>query len=186
MSKRIWVLVGPSGTGKTTIANDLVSQVPGLRRAVTCTTRAPREGERDGVDYHFVSEEQFDFLLSAGKLVEHTIYGGFRYGLPVDQFLEAEQAAMDILAVLDIQGVHHLRALFGPERVRAIFLCSPSEAELRRRMQQRGSSPEEIAKRLALVPLELTDAEGCDHVVATDASYPEVFAHVKGLITAGA
>ncbi len=182
MSKRVWVLVGPSGTGKTTIAQDLVGQVPQLRKAVTCTTRPPREGEREGVDYFFVSEEQFDFLLAAGKLIEHTIYGGYRYGLPVDQFLEAEQAGADMLAVLDIQGVHHLRSTFGPERVRAIFLCSPSEEELRRRMRERGSSPEEIASRLSLVAQELTDAETCDYVVPTDASYPEVYQQVKRLL----
>lgn len=182
MSKRIWVLVGPSGTGKTTIAQELVAKVSDLRKAVTCTTRAPRDGERDGVDYFFVSEEQFDFLLASGKLIEHTIYGGFRYGLPVDQFLEAEQAGADMLAVLDIQGVHHLRNTFGPERVRAIFLCSPSEEELTRRMRERGSSPDEIARRLALVPQELTDAEGCDFVLSTDAPYPEVYAQVHRLI----
>ena len=182
MSKRVWVLVGPSGTGKTTIARDLMAQVAILRKAITCTTRAPREGERDGVDYFFVSEEQFDFLLASGKLIEHTIYGGYRYGLPVDQFIEAEQAGVDMVAVLDIQGVHHLRSTFGPERVRAIFLCSPSEAELTRRMRERGSSDDEIAKRLALVPQELTDAEGCDFVVGTDAPYPDVFAQVKRLI----
>lgn len=182
MSKRVWVLVGPSGTGKTTIARDLVAQVPGLRKAITCTTRPPREGERNGVDYHFVTEEQFDFLLASGKLIEHTIYGGYRYGLPVDQFLEAQEAGHDMLAVLDIQGVHHLREALGTERVRAIFLCSPSEAELARRMRERGSSEAEIAKRLALVPQELTDAETCDFVVGTDAPYPQVYQQVKSLI----
>lgn len=181
MSKRIWVLVGPSGTGKTTIARDLVSELPRLRRAITCTTRPPRDGEREGLDYFFVTDEQFDFLLASGKLIEHTIYGGSRYGLPVDQFREAEAAGEDMLAVLDIQGVHHLRATFGPERVRAIFLCSPAEEELARRMRERGSSPEEIARRLSLVPLELTDAEACDHVLPTDAAYPEVYRQVKAL-----
>ncbi|MNK49204.1 Guanylate kinase [compost metagenome] len=182
MSKRIWVLVGPSGTGKTTIALELISKVPHLRKAITCTTRAPREGERSGVDYYFVSDEQFDFLLASGKLIEHTIYGGFRYGLPVDQFLEAEQAGADMLAVLDIQGVHALRSKFGLERIRAIFLCSPSEEELTRRMRERGSNPEEIARRLSLVPQELEDAEGCDYVLSTDAPYPEVYAQVVRLI----
>ncbi len=182
MSNRVWVLVGPSGTGKTTIARDLVAEVPRLRRAVTCTTRPPRAGEREGFDYFFVSEEQFDFLLASGKLVEHTIYGGSRYGLPLDQFLEAEQAGDAMVAVLDIQGVHHLREAIGSVRVRAIFLRSPSNDELRRRMQERGSGPEEIARRLSLVPLELEDAASCDDVVATDASYAEVYRQVKNLI----
>lgn len=184
MSNRVWVLVGPSGTGKTTIARDLVAEVPGLRRAVTCTTRSMRDGEREGIDYYFVTPEQFDFLLASGKLVEHTIYGGNRYGLPLDQFLEAEQAGQDMLAVLDIQGVHNLRNVLAPDRVKAIFLCSPSEGELKRRMQERGSPPEEIARRLSLVPLELQDAEGCDFVVQTDTEYPEVYGRVKQLITA--
>jgi guanylate kinase len=182
MKQHVWVLVGPSGTGKTTIARALVAEFPRLRRAVTCTTRPPREGEREGVDYYFVSEEQFDFLLAAGKLVEHTIYGGRRYGLPVDQFLEAELAGESMLAVLDIQGVHHLREALGRERVRAVFLRSPSEAELTRRMRARGSEAGEIARRLSLVPLELTDAEHCDHVVDTDAPYEEVYGAVKRLM----
>lgn len=178
MSGRVWVLVGASGSGKTTLAKEL-GELPGCRRAVTCTTRAPRPGEVEGLDYHFVSEQQFDFLLASGALLESTEYGGARYGLPEREVTRTPE--LDVLCVLDLAGVHHLRALLPAERLATIYLAAPSASELERRMRERGSQDTEIAGRLALRETEERDADLCEHVVPPG-SFPEVKAAVLRLM----
>lgn len=174
MGGNVWVLVGPSGTGKTSLAKALPAKVPNLKRAVTCTTRAPRPGEHEGVDYYFVTDEQFDFLLASGKLVESTLYGGARYGLPSDQFTTLGER--DLVCVLDMAGVEHLRNLLKPGQIHAVFLESPSDTELAERMHARGSTPHEIARRLSLLASEASQAIECDYRVSTHAPYEDVLA----------
>ncbi|HEY9898064.1 MAG TPA: hypothetical protein V6D00_02675 [Pantanalinema sp.] len=180
MAGNVWILIGPSGTGKTSLAKDLPRRVPGLKRAVTCTTRAPRNGEQEGIDYYFVSDEQFDFLLASGKLLESTTYGGRRYGLPAGQFLE--NGGHDLVCVLDMAGVQHLRDLLAPGKARAIFLESPSPETLKERMEARGSTPDEVERRLGLIALENGQASACDHRVSTTPPYAEVLETVARLI----
>lgn len=179
MNGKVWILVGPSGTGKTTLAKELPRRVPALRRAVTCTTRAPRPGEHEGVDYYFVTAEQFDFLLASGKLLESTTYGGNRYGLPADQFTELSEH--DVLCVLDQVGVENLRMRLQPDRLRVVYLESPSAGELEARMRARGSTEGEIARRLALREEEC-HPDHCDYRLATDAPYEEVRAELERII----
>jgi len=181
MNGKVWILVGPSGTGKTTLAKELPQRVPKLRRAVTCTTRAPRPGEHEGVDYYFVTNEQFDFLLASGKLLESTTYGGNRYGLPADQFTELRDH--DVICVLDMVGVENLRMRLQPDLLRVVYLLSPSAAELAKRMRARGSSEEEIERRLALREQEECHPDHCDYRLATDAPYEEVRAELERIIT---
>lgn len=180
MRHHVWVLIGPSGTGKTTIAKDLPRMRPRVSRAITCTTRSPRPHEQEGVDYRFVSDEVFDQLLASGGLVEWTSYGGNRYGLPADQFQALSDH--DLVCVLDLPGVFHLRERLGAEQVRAVYLQSPAPERLAERMRARGSSEEEIARRLAMLDAEREQAKACDEVIATDAPYEEVLREVLELV----
>lgn len=181
MAGNVWILIGPSGTGKTSLAKDLPRRVAGLKRAITCTTRAPRAGEQEGIDYYFVNDAQFDFLLASGKLLESTTYGGQRYGLPADQFIE--DGRHDLVCVLDMAGVQHLRDLLAPGRARAVFLESPSPEVLKARMEERGSTPDEVDRRLALTVLESGQASECEYRISTTPPYDEVLETVARLIT---
>jgi len=176
----LWVLVGPSGSGKTSLAKALPEQVTGLRRAVTCTTRPRRAGEIEGVDYRFVSDPEFDAMLSGGGLVEWTAYGGAHYGLPADQFARHPEA--DWICVLDQAGIHHLRDRFGRERVRAVFLAPPTGDDLAARMRARGSTEAEIQARLATVARELSAAEDCDYRIETARPFADVLSSLAELI----
>ncbi len=159
----IWALAGPSGSGKTTLAAALVERSGGnLRRARTCTTRPPRAGERPGVDYTFVSVDDFDRLSSHGALLEETTYNGHRYGVPASEIGLSDE----VVVVVDPPGIRHLRARFG-ERVVAVCLSGYSEADLTARMVGRGAEPAEIEARLRNLAEEAEALESaCDHRIA--------------------
>ncbi|MBM3266461.1 MAG: 50S ribosome-binding GTPase [Candidatus Sericytochromatia bacterium] len=163
----IWVLAGPSGSGKTTLANALVDRSGGLvRRARTCTTREPRPGEVSGVDYTFVSAEEFQRLADSGALVEETTYGGNRYGVPVSEI----PPDREVLVVVDPPGIRHLRSRFGGARVVAICLSGYSETDLAARLVGRGADPGEIEARLRNLAAEAAALDGvCDFRVAPGA-----------------
>lgn len=181
MPGRVWALVGPSGSGKTTLAKDLASQLPGLVRAITATTRPPRPGEREGIDYRFLTEHSFQELASNGALAEQTCYGGHQYGLPVDQLSVLEQA--DLVAVVDAEGIRHLRALLGRDSVRVVFLEVPEASLLAARMTERGSSAEEVARRMVTVEAEQAMRDLSDEVVVVGdyrATYEAIARLIQG------
>jgi guanylate kinase len=157
----LWVVVGPSGSGKTTLVEALVRSRDGLVRAVTCTTRAPRQGERDGVDYCFRSEEAFSAMLEGGELVEHTRYGGYRYGLPWSSLGDGRQA---VVVVVDPPGVANLRQGLGRPMV-VLGLAGPGEDELRRRLSGRGDAEADIRTRLVLARDEAEAIRACADVL---------------------
>jgi guanylate kinase len=141
-----------------------LERVPGLQLAVSATTRQPREGEVNGRDYHFLSEEDFDRRVAAGEFVEHAVYAGNRYGT-----LRSELArpARGIVLEIDVQGARQVRETL-PEATR-IFIEPPSFDDLARRLARRGSdSPAEIVRRLEAARKELAAAEEFDHRVVND------------------
>ena len=140
------MLVGASGSGKTSLALGLLERLPGMSRAITCTTREPRPGEVDGRDYRFLDRARFETVRAAGGLVEWTEYAGNLYGLPGDQFEHLIDT--DLVCVLDEAGVRHLRSLLGPTRVKAFRLVSPGSEQLKERMLERGSDSDETLRRL--------------------------------------
>jgi guanylate kinase len=151
------VVSGPSGAGKSTILARVLQEVPDLRFSVSHTTRAPRrsEGERDGVQYHFVSREEFERLRASGRFLEWAEVHGELYGTSLDEYERADRDGVDLLLDLDVQGAQQLRGRF-PDSV-SVFILPPSYRALERRLRTRGSDDEEsFQRRLAAAGEELT------------------------------
>jgi guanylate kinase len=164
MTTPILVITGPSGVGKGTLIKGLLEQIPGLELAVSATTRKPRAGEVNGVDYHFLSEEDFDRRVAAGEFVEHAEYAGNRYGTLRS---ELSRPARGIVLEIDVQGARQVRESL-PEAV-LIFIEPPSFEDLERRLVARASDrPEQIERRLAAAREELAAAGEFDHRIVND------------------
>lgn len=151
---RLVVLSGPSGVGKSTVLSYLRSAQGGPWLSVSATTRAPRPGEVDGVEYFFVDDPGFDKLIENGELLEWATFAGNRYGTPRRPVLDRLAAGVPVLLELDIQGARQVRAAM-PEAL-LVFLAPPSWDELVRRLVGRGTEPEHvIAERLKAAEEEL-------------------------------
>ena len=159
------VLTGPSGVGKDAVLAALRERLPAAHFAVTATTRPPREGEREGVHYYFLSEEAFRDLLARGGLLEHEQYANGRlYGVPRVPIAEALAAGKDVLLRVDVRGARTIKRL-APSAV-TIFLYHPGGLEaLQQRMIERGDPPEAIAQRLAIARAELESMAEFDYAV---------------------
>lgn len=155
----ILLISGPSGAGKSTVYQELMRREPRLAFSVSATTRPPRPGERDGVDYHFVSDEQFDALLAADAFLEWAHVHGCRYGTRRED-LERMQAAGQIpLLDIDVQGGAQVLDRCGGEVV-SVFLWPPSWEALEARLRGRGTDAAEvIARRLANARWEVDAAD---------------------------
>ena len=164
---RLTVLAGPSGVGKGTVATLIAERHRRVFLSVSATTRPPRVGEVDGVNYRFVTEEQFETMVQRGEMLEWATYSGCRYGTPR---LAIEQALSDnrpALLEIDLDGARQVRRHM-PEALR-IFLAPPSFAELERRLEERGTeSPEARSARLTVARLELEAQSEFDAVVIND------------------
>jgi guanylate kinase len=164
----VLVVTGPSGVGKGTLIRTLREQVPGLELSVSATTRAPRPGEEDGVDYHFLSEPEFERRLTAGDFIEHAEYAGNRYGTLRSEIGRArETGAKALVLEIEVQGARQVReALPGAVQV---FIAPPSEEALRTRLVGRGSDePDQIERRLAVAAEELGARDEFKHVIVND------------------
>jgi len=161
------VVSAPSGTGKTTVCHRLVSADAGLELSVSHTTRSPRPGERDGVDYHFVSRQEFERLVAEGAFLEHAEYRGNLYGTSRAAVEGPLAAGRDLLLEIEVQGARQLQTRL-PE-ARLIFLLPPSRKELERRLRARGTESEEvIARRLEVASQELPEVLRYDYAVLND------------------
>jgi guanylate kinase len=165
------LISAPSGGGKTTLCNQLLAARPGMVRAITCTTRGPRPGEKNGVDYYFLKAEDFQRRVKAGDFLEHATVYGNGYGLLKSELLGKLRAGKDVLLNVDVQGAATIRkqAQSEPEFRRAlvtIFLTPASLAEVRRRLKTRGAdSPEVIRKRLAAAKAEIAQWRHFDYLL---------------------
>lgn len=175
--KRIPLLLlisAASGAGKTTLVQQLLAARPGMKRAVTCTTRPPRKGEQDGVDYHFLSEDRFAKLVKAGKFLEHAKVYGLRYGLLRAEVVKKLRAGTDVLVNVDVQGAATIRgkAATDPELKRSLvtlFLTPPSMAVLEQRLRKRGTDSDKvIARRLRAAKREIKQWGQFDYLVISD------------------
>lgn len=160
----LFVLAAPSGAGKTSIVRALLEREPGMRLSISYTTRPPRPGEADGVDYHFVDEAKFMALKSAGEFLEHAFVHGNWYATSATWLKGEVQAGHDMLLEIDWQGARQVRALI-PDAV-LVFILPPSLATLRERLEKRGTDrPEVIARRLEAAREEMRHCGDFDYVI---------------------
>jgi len=147
MKGKIFVISAPSGTGKTTIQRLLLEAIPSLKSIITCTTRKPRNGEKNGVDYKFLTEKDFKEKIKKGEFLEYAnVYGNF-YGTPKKEVMEKLNKGENVLLVIDTQGGISVKKIF-PDAV-LIGILPPSAKEQEKRLRRRGDiSEEEIKKRL--------------------------------------
>ena len=165
------VISAPSGAGKTTVCANLLAKNPSLVRAVTCTTRAPREGEEHGVDYYFLSEKEFLTRVDAGDFLEHALVYGRHYGTLKSEVLRWLREGKDVLLNIDVQGAALLRKRAEEdEEIRdalvTVFLTPATPEELELRLRSRGSDPDEsIETRLEAAAKEVADAKSFDYLI---------------------
>jgi len=182
MAGDLFVVVAPSGAGKTSLVNAMLAEEGGIRLSVSFTTRAPREGEVDGREYHFVPREAFESMIAAGDFLEHAnVYGNY-YGTS-RRWIEAELAGdHDVLLEIDWQGAKQVRKLF-PAMV-GIFVLPPSLAELRRRLTARGKdSPEVIERRMASAREEISHVLEFEYIIVNE-QFDVALADLKAVVRA--
>jgi guanylate kinase len=183
------VLSAPSGGGKTTVCQQLLGARAGLSRAITCTTRPPRPGECHGVDYYFLSLDEFDHRVEAGEFLEHATVYGNRYGTLKAEVLGRLRQGTDVILSVDVQGVATIRAKAraDAEMDRAlvtVFLCPRSIEVLAERLRKRGAdSPEVITRRLNEARQEIEHWAGFDYLIISG-SIPEDLARMQSILDA--
>ena len=166
---KLLIFSAPSGSGKTTIVRRLLEQFSNLEFSISATSRAPRGVEKNGVDYYFLSAEEFAEAVAADKFVEwEEVYKGTCYGTLRSEMERIWSKGNVILFDVDVMGGIRLKEIFGEDAM-SIFVMPPSIEELRRRLEGRGTdAPEVIEKRIAKASFELTKAPEFDKQVVND------------------
>lgn len=163
----LFVLSGPSGVGKGTVRKALFEKDINLQYSISATTRKPREGEKDGIDYFFKSKQEFELMIEQNKLLEWAEFVGNYYGTPIDYVRETLEQGKDVMLEIEVQGAMQVRNAF-PEAV-LIFLIPPSLEELKNRIIGRGTETESIVKdRLDTAKVEIEMMNAYDYVVVND------------------
>ena len=163
----MFVITGPSGVGKGTLIRGLMERMPQLQLSVSATTRAPRPGEQDGVEYHFLTREEFDRRVAAGEFVEHADYAGRSYGTLRSELEGRVRAGVPVVLEIEVQGARQVRESV-PKAVQ-VFIAPPSLDALRTRLIGRGTDdPEEVERRLRVAEEELTAQPEFGYVVVND------------------
>jgi guanylate kinase len=158
------VISGPSGVGKDSLVIALLRQNPGLRRVVTATDRPPRTDEADGVDYHFVSTAEFERMIAQDEMIEWArVYGQYK-GVPKWELERALASGQDVIVRVDVQGAATVRRLM--PQATLIFIAAPSEAEMIRRLRERGGDTEEqVEARIATAREEMSRLGEFDYLI---------------------
>ncbi len=162
MSSILLIVSGPAGSGKNTVCERLISENSNIVRAVTATTRKPREGELDGVDYHFLSVEEFENSIKAGDFYEWAKVHGNYYGTQKSEILEKLNSGRDVILIIDVQGARTWKNIAETDaalrdRLHSVFIKPESLSVIEERMTLRGDKPEDIAKRLETAKRELLE-----------------------------
>ena len=174
------VVSAPSGAGKSTLCDNVRAALPSATRAVTCTTREPRDGEADGVDYYFLGEEEFLARVESGEFLENAVVHGNHYGVLKSELRAKLAGGSDVLLNIDVQGAATLRERAATDPVLSrslvtVFLRPPSLEELEQRLRGRGTDSDEvIARRLAIARDEMDQAEKFDHTLTSQTREADV------------
>lgn len=161
------VVSGPSGCGKGTVLNRVFALEPDTYYSVSATTRPPRPGEEDGVQYHFLTKEAFEEKIAENQMLEYAQYAGNYYGTPAQAVDERLSQGKNVVLEIEVQGAKQVK-LRRPEAV-MIFIMPPSMKELRRRLEERGTeSPQVVARRMDTARLEMPQAKDYDYIVFND------------------
>ncbi|MEA4952970.1 MAG: guanylate kinase [Aminivibrio sp.] len=164
---KLFVLSGPSGAGKGTLRKKVFETVQGIRFSISCTTRPPRQGEKEGIDYRFISEEAFLSLLKEDKFLEHAKVHGHYYGTLRDDVERTLSSGIDMVLEIDVQGAFQIREKM-PESI-LVFVSPPSLEELEHRLRERGTeSGEHLRLRMKNARLEMMKAKDYDYVIVND------------------
>jgi guanylate kinase len=178
----LFVVVAPSGAGKTSLVNELLKREPNIHLSISYTTRAPREGEQHGREYHFVDKPTFEKMIESGDFLEHAnVYGNY-YGTS-RKWIECElEGDHDVLLEIDWQGAHQVRKLFA--HAVGISILPPSIEELRRRLEARGKdSRETIDKRMAAARDEIGHALDFQYIIVNE-SFEEAVTDLQSIVRA--
>jgi guanylate kinase len=184
-SPYLFCLCGPSGVGKSTISRALLENDSKLLPSVSATTRAPRQGEQEGVHYHFISKENFEADVQRGRFLEWASYNDNLYGTPISNIEEAEKQESDLLLDIDVQGAQKLKIALR-NRVVVIFVKPPSFDALKSRLVGRGSeTPEAIEKRLKRAGEEFSilDSDGLTDFTVINEGLEQAIAGVAAIIS---
>ena len=182
IGRNLVVVSGPSGAGKTTVTRTLPERL-GLTLSVSATTRAPRRGEKEGVDYYFITPREFQERIGENRFVEWAEVFGHRYGTPVEELERARREGKMLLLEIDVQGGIQIKKKF-PEAL-AILLLAPGPEVLRQRLSHRGTErPEEVERRFAKAQEEIALARraGCYDVEVVNDRLAETVDRVVSLI----
>jgi guanylate kinase len=164
---RVVVITGPSGVGKGTLIRGLMERLPELELSISATTRAPRPGEQDGVDYHFLSREDFDRRVAEGAFLEHADYAGRSYGTLRSELEDRVRSGVPVVLEIEVQGARQVRAAV-PDSIQ-VFIAPPSSAALRARLTGRGTDDvAEVERRMGVAEEELAARPDFAHVVVND------------------
>ena len=177
------VITGPSGVGKGTLVQRLLARHPSIWVSVSATTRAPREGEREGESYFFHSRERFDALVQEGGLLEWAEFAGNCYGTPRAPVEQQLQAGRPVLLEIELEGARQVRRSFS--QARQIFLAPPSFEELERRIRGRGTDSEKAIQRRLLRAREELSAQGEFDAVVVNDDLDQALLKLEGLMGLG-
>ena len=169
----VFVISGPSGSGKGTIVEELRKIAPNIGVAVSATTRAPRPGEADGVTYHYKTREEFEALLAAGEILEHTEYSGNLYGTLKSEAEKVIGAGRDLILEIEVDGGGQVKRLLGDDCV-LVMLLAPDAAEQERRLRDRGTETEDkIRMRMEKAHTEIAVAGEYEYLVLNETGHQE-------------